>query len=104
MHLSVVVEHPVEAAFRDDIQPLIGKGWHDLLWWQCGVLLLVAGQRDALALLIAQLVREQAWTAFTTIVTKAITEHGLPPAIEGAQADANLAAGADQSRTSGMCL
>jgi hypothetical protein len=104
MHLSVGVEHPVEAALRADIQPLIGKGWHDLTWRQCGVLRLVAGEQDSLSLFLAQPVQDTAWTAFTTIVTNAITEHGLPPALEGAQTDADLAAGADQARTSGMSL
>jgi hypothetical protein len=49
-----------------------------------------------LAFLFAQLVRDQAWTAFTAIVTTAITDQGLPPALEGAQADADLAAGAER--------
>ena len=57
-----------------------------------------------MALLIAQLVRDQAWAAFAAIVTIAITEHGLPPALESAQADADLAASAAQSCTSGMGL
>ena len=57
-----------------------------------------------MALLLAQLVRDQAWTAFATIVTTAISEQGLPPALEGAQAGANLAAGAEQACTSGMRL
>jgi hypothetical protein len=112
VNLAMVVEHPVEAALRavdavfsgGVIQPLIGKGWHDLPWWQCGVLRLVAGEQDSLSLFLAQSVQHTAWTAFTTIVTNAITEHGLPPALEGAQTDADLAKGADQARTSGMSL
>jgi hypothetical protein len=28
------MEHPVKAALGTDVQPLIGKGWHDLPWWQ----------------------------------------------------------------------
>jgi len=57
-----------------------------------------------LALLLAQLVQDTAWTAFTTIVTNAITDHSLPPALEGAQADADFAASAYQACTSGMGL
>jgi hypothetical protein len=48
--------------------------------------------------------RDQAWTAFTTIVTTAITDQDLPPALEGAQADADLAAGTDQACGSSMRL
>ena len=68
------VEHPIEAALRADVQPLIGKGWHDLTWRQCGVLGLVAGQQNSLTLFLAQPVQNTAWTAFTTIVTTAITD------------------------------
>lgn len=57
-----------------------------------------------MALLIAQLVRDQAWAAFTTIVTTVITDHGLPPALEGAQRDPDLTAGTHQTRASGMRL
>jgi len=49
-------------------------------------------------------VRDQAVTAFTTIVTTAITDQVLAPALEGAQADADLSAGADQACTSGIRL
>jgi hypothetical protein len=37
-------------------------------------------------------------------VTTAITDQGLAPALEGAQADADLAAGAEQACTTGMGL
>ena len=37
-------------------------------------------------------------------MTTAITDQGLPPALEGAQTDADLAAGAEQACTSGMGL
>ena len=57
-----------------------------------------------MALLLAQLVRDQAWTAFTMILTIAITAQGLPPALEGAQAYADLSAGAEQACTRGMRL
>jgi hypothetical protein len=68
------VEHAVKAALRADVQPLISEGRHDLTWRHCGVLRLVAGQHDALPLLLAQPVQDTAWTAFTTIVTTAITD------------------------------
>ena len=42
--------------------------------------------------------------ALTAILTVPITQKALAPALEGAQADADLAAGADQARTSGMGL
>ena len=42
--------------------------------------------------------------ALTAILTAPITQNALAPALEGAQADADLAAGADQARTSGMSL
>jgi len=57
-----------------------------------------------LALLLAQLEQDTAWIAFATIMTNAITDHSLPPALESAQADADLAANADQACTSGMGL
>jgi len=57
-----------------------------------------------LALLIAQLVRDLAWAAFTAIVTIAINDQGLLPALESAHADADLAASAVQACTSGMGL
>ena len=98
------VEHPVEAALRADIQPLIGKGWTDLTWRQCGLLELVADQQDSLTLFLAQPVQNTAWNAFATIVTNAITDHSLPPALEGAQADIDIGAGADQANTSSMRL
>ena len=66
--------------------------------------MLVAGEQDALALLLAHLVRDQAMTAFTTIVTTAITDQVLAPALEGAQADADLTAGTHQPGARGLCL
>jgi hypothetical protein len=68
------------------------------------VLRLVTGVQDALALLFTQSVGDQAGTAFTAIVAATITEAGLPPALEGAQRDPDLAAGAEQACTSGMRL
>ncbi len=59
VHLAVGVEHPVGAALCADVNHLIGKGWHDLPWWQQCVLRLVAGKQNALALLFAQCVGNQ---------------------------------------------
>ncbi len=53
---------------------------------------LVADEQDALALLLAQLVRDQAVTPLPAIEASAITSKGLPPAFEYAQPDADLAA------------
>jgi hypothetical protein len=68
------------------------------------VLRLVAGEQDALALLFAQSVGNQTGTALTAIVASAITETGLPPALEGAQRDSDFTAGTHQTRASGMCF
>jgi hypothetical protein len=67
-------------------------------------MLLVTSEQDALSLFYVQLVPDQAWTAFTAIVTTAITDQGLPPALEGAQADSDLATGAEQACTRCMGL
>ena len=40
---------------------------------------------------------DQAWTAFTAILAVPITQEGLPPAFEGAQADADHTAGPHQA-------
>ena len=32
--LSVGMKHPIKAALRTDNDPLVGKGWHNLPWWQ----------------------------------------------------------------------
>jgi hypothetical protein len=104
MGLAVGMEYPVKAALRADIQTLIGQGWHDLTWRQRGVLRLVAGEQDALALLFGQLVRDQPMTAFAAIAAFAITKICLAPAFERAQADADLAAGTDQACASSMRL
>jgi hypothetical protein len=102
--LTVGVEHPVEAALGTDMEAPIRQHRHDLPWRQCGEFRLVAGEEDPLAFLFAEAVRDQAWAAFAAIVTIAITDQGLPPALESAQADADLAAGADQARTRCMSL
>ena len=63
---------------------------------------MVTDDQDSLALLPAQPVRDQAGSIFKAILGVAITNKGLPPRIERAQADADLAAGVDQVCTSGM--
>jgi hypothetical protein len=104
MHLLMGVEHAAKAALRADIQPLIGKGWHDLNWWQCGVLGLVAGEQDSLSLLFTESVGNQTGAVFRAIVAATITDAGLPPALEGVQRDPDLTAGTRQTRDSRMRL
>ena len=48
--------------------------------------------------------RDEARTAFTAVHAVPITQKGLPPAFEGAQADANLTAGAHQASASDIGL
>ena len=48
--------------------------------------------------------QDQTGTPFTAIHAIPITNKGLSPELEGAQADADLAAGADHARTSGIRL
>ena len=102
--LTRLVQHPIETALRANKELLIGQCRHDLPRRQRGVLRLVASQQDSLALLLAQLVRDQAVTAFTTIVAVTITDQVLPPPFERPQTDPDLAAGANQARTSGIGL
>ncbi len=64
---------------------------------------MVAGEQDALEHLIAQFVRDQAWAALTAIVSVPYLEC-VAPALEGAQADADLTAGVEQARIRGMGL
>ena len=49
-------------------------------------------------------VSDIAGAAFTAILAVPITQKGLPPAFEGAQADADLIAGAHQADASGIRL
>jgi hypothetical protein len=63
-----------------------------------------ASQQDPLAFLLTQPGNDQARTAFTAVHTVPITTKGLPPAFEGAQADADLNAGAHQAGASGIRL
>ena len=55
-------------------------------------------------LLLTQLVRHQALTPFASTVAAAITQKTFTPSFERAQADADLAAGAEQTRASCMGL
>ena len=48
--------------------------------------------------------RNQARTAFTAVLAVPITPKGTPPAFEGAQANAEFTAGANQSGASGIRL
>ena len=65
--LPYLVQHWREAQFRavasgfslGVVKPLISQRRHDLTRWQCGVLGLVAGQKDWLALLLAKPLRNQ---------------------------------------------
>jgi hypothetical protein len=59
---------------------------------------------EALALLLAQLVRDEAVTAFAMTVTTVITDQGFAPALQGTQADVDLVAGAQQACNSGRRL
>ena len=54
-------------------------------------------------MLLAQLVQHQARADYAK-VKKAITDQSNPPALEGAQTDAELAAGSDQDRAISMRL
>jgi hypothetical protein len=79
MGLAMGMEHAVEAAFRPDIQAPIGKDRHDLARRQCRELRLVAGEQDALSLLVAQAMRVQAMAAFAAIQSVPITRELPPP-------------------------
>ena len=80
----------------------IAKDWHDMPWWESIVIRLVAGEQDPLSFFFVQPVRDEAVAPSEAIVPPAITLKSLPPTLKGAQADADLAAGADQARTRGM--
>ena len=62
----------------------------------------VSLNQDSLSRLLAKPVQAKAWIGFSKTVTNNTSDHGIPPALEGAQTDADLAAGAGQERTSGM--
>jgi hypothetical protein len=68
------------------------------------VLRLVAGEQDRLTLLFTHSVGHQAGNAYPAIVSATITKAGLQPALEGAQKDPDLAAGAEQACTRRMRL
>ena len=102
--LPCLVQHPIETALGTDIQPLISQGRHDLPQWQRCEFRLVAGEQNPLALLLAQAESDMAGAAFTAILAVPIITKGLPPAFEGAQADADLTAGTHQVGASSIRL
>jgi hypothetical protein len=65
---------------------------------------MVAGEQDPLAFLLTQAVSDMAGAAFTAVLAVPITTKGLAPAFEGAQANADLTAGAHQAGASGIRL
>jgi hypothetical protein len=65
---------------------------------------LIAGEQDPLALLGREAMGNMAGAALPAILTVPITKKALAPSLEGAQADADLAASAEQACTSGMGL
>lgn len=68
------------AVFYEGVEELlIGRGWQDIPWRHFGVLRLVAGKKDALALLLASPTRYQPWAAFAAIGTTAVNDQGLFP-------------------------
>ena len=83
---------------------LIGQCWHDLPRWQRGVFRLIAGEQDSLTFLLAQAMRNQARTAFTTVLTVPVTPKVTPPSFDGAQGNAEFTAGAHQPGASGIRL
>jgi len=67
MGLAMSVEHPLEAALGADKQPTFGQHRHDLPGRQYGELRLVAGQQDALPLLLTEVVRHMAMAALAAV-------------------------------------
>jgi hypothetical protein len=57
MGLTMVMEHPVEAALRADVEAPIGQDRNDLPRRQGGEFRLVAGEQDPLALFLREAVR-----------------------------------------------
>ena len=104
MDLPVCVDDPIEAALRADVQATIRQHRHDLPRWQCRKCGLAAGEQDPLALLLAWPVRDKAWRSVTAIMSVPITCKGLAPSLQGAQADADLAAGMHQTHARGIGL
>jgi hypothetical protein len=51
--LSCLVQDPIKAGLRANVETLIGQCWHDLPRWQRGVLRLIAGEQDLLTFLLA---------------------------------------------------
>ena len=92
------------APIRADVEPLISQRRKHMTWRQSGVLGLVAGHQVSLALLLAKPIGDMTITAFTGVLTVPITNKVLSPALERAQTDADLTAGANQARGSIICL
>ena len=53
MALSSLVQDPIKAGLRANVEALIGQCWHDLPRWQRGVLRLIAGEQDSLTFPLA---------------------------------------------------
>jgi hypothetical protein len=85
MGLTMVMEHPVEAALGTDIQASISQDRHDLPRRQGRELGLVAGEQNPLTLLIREAVRNQAVAAFTAIQAVPITRKLTSPALQGGE-------------------
>jgi hypothetical protein len=83
--LPSLVQHPIKTRFRADIQALISQRRHDLSWRQRGVLRLIAGEQDPLALFFSEAVGHMTAAALAAIHTVPITPKSLPPRFEGAQ-------------------
>jgi hypothetical protein len=104
MGLTMRVQHPVKAGFGANEQALIRQCGHDLSWRQRGVLMLIAGKQDPLAFLLAQAMGDMAGAASTAVLADPFTQEALPPALEGAQGNADLPAGSVEGGAAGLGL
>ncbi len=78
MNLTVSVQHPVETAFRTDIQTTPYQDTHDLHCRQLCDFMFVAAQQDSLAFLLTEAVSHEPAAALATV--NAITDTGKLPA------------------------
>ena len=85
MHLVMGMQHPVEAALRNDAQATIRQSRHDLSGRQYRKIRLIAGEQDSLAFFFAKAVRQQVMATITAILTIAITRKLTPPALQGGE-------------------
>jgi hypothetical protein len=76
------MENSVKAAFRADIKPLIGQGWHDLPWRQRREFRLIAGQQDPLAFLLTEAVCHVAVAALAPVDAITVTNKLTAPALQ----------------------